>query len=410
MSGTITIEHFVESIDLTTTPASEYHEREARLRGALSARGLDVGFAFGNELFPGDTGWLTGYDPQIEPTAVAIGEAATLLIGGPEGEAYASESSKVGSFRNVTEFKIPEEDYPGYSFVPLASVLAEACGRSPRRVGLLTLPSVVPVSIVRLIESVDGIELVDAGDIMLDLRYHKSPNELAMMRKAAHISTNAMKAMLYFIKPGMRELELAAYAEYVMKAMGADRTGFSTILCSGDRAPNVIGRASNRVMEEGDMVVLGASARFDGLASCIGRTVVLGAPSEAQRRLFDRAVAAFEVGRSQIAHERPASAVDRTVREILDPLGLSPLYSLVHGIGWTEAMEGKGAATQHSEWNFPSGTAFMVDLGIFGCGFEEIPASRLGLRLEDPYVIDHAGETERMTDLPLRCEPGEIYL
>jgi len=62
------IKHFVESlpaIDVNRRiPRSEYESRLERVRTDLKSRSLDIGIAFGNELRPGDTGWLTAYDPQ----------------------------------------------------------------------------------------------------------------------------------------------------------------------------------------------------------------------------------------------------------------------------------------------------------------------------------------------------------
>ena len=400
----------IKPLDLNQKiPKSEYQERVERLKNELMGKGIDVGFAFGNELRPGDTGWLTGYDPQIEPTAVVIGKEKMLILGGPEGEAYAKEMMMAGEFRNVLEFKIPEEDYPGYEFMSLKDILKEACGYEPNTIGLLTLPSILPLEIFRLIEQNCTGKIIDSSDILLNFRYFKSPLEIKMMGVAGQISSRALEAMIAGIEPGLRELEVAALAEYTMKSLGADRVGVSTIACSGYRAPNVIGRASNKVIQDGDMIVLTVSARYDGLASCVGRTLVVGNARPAQKEFIDQAIAAYEMGIKNIGFNKPANMVDKTVRGILDPKGLSPLYSVVHGIGWTEAMEGKGAATQYSTWNFPKGIAFMVDLGIFGRSYKDLSGAGIGLRIEDPYAIDHEGNVLRLTDLPLRCEAGQTY-
>ncbi len=400
------VKEFVESLpqlDLTVkTAPAEFEERVQRVRGELEKRGLPCGFAYGNEMRPGDTGWLTGYDPQIESAGVVIGPEKVLLIGGPEGRMLAEEMMQVGEFRSLVEFKIPEEDYPGVSFSSLEDVLREACGRDVSTVGLLTLPDIVPTSVTNLLAR-HG-KLADASDILLEFRYSKSEGEQEMMRVAAGISTYGMRAMVEAIEPGLRETEVAACGEYTVKAMGSDRYGFSTIVCSGVRASNVLGRASNKVIENGDMVVLGISARYEGLTSCLGRTVVVGDAHPDQMELLSHALEAYEEAVKHLRYGGPARDVDITVRKHLDRFGLSPLYSLVHGIGWTEAMEGKGAATQHSIYTFPMNISVMVDLGIFAEPFKSLPAQRVGLRYEDPYLINGEGKTERLTDLTLRAE------
>ena len=400
------VKDFVESLpqlDLTVrTQRSEFEERVKRVRGELEKRGLSCGFAYGNEMRPGDTGWLTGYDPQIESAAVVVGPDKVLLIGGPEGRMYAEEMMQVGEYRNLVEFKIPEEDYPGVGFSRLEEVLLEACGRDISTIGMLTLPDVVPTSITNLVAR-HG-KLVDASDILLDLRYNKSESEQKLMRVAAKISTCGMRAMAEAIEPGLRETEVAGCGEYAVKAMGADRYGFSTIVSSGVRASNVLGRASNKVIDRGDMVVLGISARYEGLTSCLGRTVVVGRAHPDQLELLQHALEAYEEAVEHLRYGGPARNVDTAARRHLARFGLSPLYSLVHGIGWTEAMEGKGAATQHSTYSFHENISVMVDLGIFGQSFRSLPPQRVGLRYEDPYLINSKGKTERLTDLTLKAQ------
>jgi hypothetical protein len=80
------------------------------------------------------------------------------------------------------------------------------------------------------------------------------------------------------------------------------------------------------------------------------------------------------------------------------------MYSVVHNIGWTEAMEGIGAATQYSEHSFPKGIALQIDIGIFGKTYRGISAKQMGFRLEDPFCITHKGETEKMTILSPRVQ------
>jgi len=397
---------FVEKIpamDLSKTiPATEFEDRIARIRHALQRRDLDAGFAFGNELKPGDTGWLTGYDPHLEDAACIVGPKKVFILGGPEGAAYAEEMKRVGEFRNVMELKIPEEDYPGAEFYGIAELFKEACGEQPRKIGMLSLDSFLPVGLHQLIRSSTGAEIVDATDILLKARYIKSSSEQEVMRVAAQISTWAMKAMVAATEPGVRETEIAACADYVMRYLGADgRPGVSTLVNSGARISNVVGRASNKIIGEGELVLLGLGARFQGLSSSISRTLIAGNGSNDQRRLLEVGEKAYELAAAKLGYEMPASGPDLSVHEYLAAFGLRPLYSVVHNIGWTEAMEGYGAATRYSTYSFPKNVTLMVDVGIFGCPFESLEPAYVGLRFEDPFLIDDAGRLEKLTDLPI---------
>jgi Xaa-Pro aminopeptidase len=398
---------FTESIPPVRLPggvsASVFEERVAAVRAMLSEKNLDVGFAYGNELKPGDTGWLTGYDPHLEDTACIVGQKKLIVLGGPEGAAYAREMMKAGEYRNVMELKIPEEDYPGAVFDSIGDLLREACGGKVNRIGLLSLKSFVPAGLTELMEESVGAQLVDATDFLLHAKYHKDEQELRIMEAAATISTWAMKAMLAALRPGVREIELAACADYVMKTLGADgRPGVHTLVNSGCRVSNVLGRASGKLIEDGDLVLLGLSARYEGLASSVSRTTYAGSPSSNQQELLEHGATAYERSAEKIGYGLPMSGPDIASRSYLDGVGLHQMYSAVHGIGWTEAMEGFGAATQYSHGTFPSGIALMLDVGVFGCQFRSLEPQHVGMRMEDPYLIDADGRLRKLTDLPVR--------
>ncbi len=381
-------------------PAAEFAARAARLRQECQERGLDAAVAYGSEYRPGDVGWLTGYDPHIEHTIVVVGPATLLVLGSPDALRYAREMMRIGEFRCLAASGIPDADYPGYQYVTLGEALAEACGRPARDVGLLTPPDVMTVEAAEMLRQAVTGKIVPMSDCMADLRYVKSDQELRMMRMAAQLSTWGMEAMLRAIEPGVRELQVAACADYVMKYMGADRLGFTTIVMSGSRASSNIGRATERVMRAGDMVVLGTSARYEGLTSALGRTVVVGGANVDQAELIRHAARAHQLAVDKLVCGGQAREVDLASRGYLKTVGLAPMYNVGHGIGWTEVFE-KGIASQHSTYSFPASIAIQIDVGIVGVPYKGLPADRIGLRLEDPYIIDPTGKTERLTDLPL---------
>ena len=387
-------------------PAAEFAARVARVRRECEGRGVDAAVAYGTEYRPGDTGWLTGYDPHIEHTLVVVGPAKVLILGSPDALRYAEEMMRIGEFRCLAASGIPDADYPGYQYVSLAEALAEACGRAARDVGLLTPPDVMTVEAGQMLRQAVTGKIVPMSDFMADLRYVKSDRELEMMRLAARLSSWGVEAMLRAIEPGVRELQVAACADHVMKYMGADRLGFTTIVMSGSRVTGNIGRATERVMEAGDMVVLGSSARYEGLTSALGRTVVVGGANADQAELISHAAHAHQLAVSKLVCGGQAREVDLASRDYLKTVGLAPMYNIGHGIGWTEVFE-KGIASQHSAYCFPAGIAIQIDVGIVGTAYKGLPADRVGLRLEDPYIIDAAGKTERLTDLPLTGDvPG----
>ncbi|MDZ7837964.1 MAG: hypothetical protein U5N58_08425 [Actinomycetota bacterium] len=70
-------------------------------------------------------------------------------------------------------------------------------------------------------KNIVGAEVIDATDIIFNLRYIKSQNEQNIIKASNYIATLSMKNMIENLKPGLRELEVAAYGDFIIKKMGA---------------------------------------------------------------------------------------------------------------------------------------------------------------------------------------------
>ena len=375
--------------------AGELTARVARLREGMAQAGVEAGLAYGTPHLPGDVQYLTGYDPQLESAAVVVTSGRVLVIGGPEGEVMFADQGRLGEWRNLDAFKISGQHYDGTRFWTLAELLEDAAGRVPARVATLSAPDVLPWSVTRALQAV-GVELDDHSDLLRELRYRKTETELTMFRIASSIATQAMEAMLAAVAPGVTELEVAAAGDAVVKRLGAYGYGFDTIVCTGPRIDTIIGRAQQRRVEDGDMVMLGVSPRYEGYCSALGRTVVAGTASSEQRAFLAHGARAAELAAEAFGPGRPACEIDLAARRYLEQHGLGPYhaYGVGHGIGLSECLEDR-TATAVSDYELPTGIAMMLDVGLFG------HPRFFGSRHEDPFLIDHDGRVERLTALPI---------
>lgn len=382
-----------------TLPPSEFERRIREVRAQLRREGLEVGLAYATEHMPGDVQYLSGYDPHLENVALLLLPEALIVMGGAEGEKMFEDGGRAGLWRNLNLFEIPFQDYGELRFFSLAEILLEFLGHFPEEIGLLSAPNVLSQELVAMVKSIgDGaIDLRDVSSILAQARYRKSPAELAMFRIASEIATAAMEKMIDAVRPGIRELEVAAVGDFELKRLGAYGFGFDTMVCSGPRINTIIGRATNRVIAKGDMVMLGVSPRYEGYTSALGRTLVAGGANELQAQFLDHGIHAQALAGQQLRAGQPARDVDLAARTYLNSvdLGVYHAYGTGHGIGLTECLEEK-TATQSSDYDLPAGIAMMLDVGLFG------HPDFYGARHEDPYLIDHAGQTERLTTLPMK--------
>ena len=77
--------------------------------------------------------------------------------------------------------------------------------------------------------------LVPAGKIVEERRMIKSESEIATIRESVRVNSEAYERVLKRVRPGVRELDIAAEIEYQMKMLGAEKPSFDTIVATGRR-------------------------------------------------------------------------------------------------------------------------------------------------------------------------------
>jgi Xaa-Pro aminopeptidase len=182
-------------------------------------------------------------------------------------------------------------------------------------------------------ELADDVSLVSLSGLVEELRLRKTPEEIDLLRTVASIAGRAFDRVRAAIRPGMRERDVAFLLEQTFRELGADGPSFETIVAAGERGALPHGRASDRIIDAGDMVVIDFGASAGGYQSDTTRTIVVGEPSPEQQRVIE---AVRRAQRASMALMRPgtsADAVDRRAREILagEPHGFN--HGLGHGIG-----------------------------------------------------------------------------
>jgi Xaa-Pro aminopeptidase len=126
-------------------------------------------------------------------------------------------------------------------------------------------------------------KFVEASDLVDRIKVIKSDDELAMIRRTAALQDAAMKACFAAIKPGMKDSDVAALAQYECHKQGAEQGIY--LCCSYPHGKPVLTghrHAQNRTIQEGDIFALLIETNGPGgFFTELGRTCVLGkAPQE----------------------------------------------------------------------------------------------------------------------------------
>ena len=180
--------------------------------------------------------------------------------------------------------------------------------------------------------AVPGAKFVDASRILHALRGTKSPRELEYVRKAATITAKAAAATFADSKVGMTELDVARTLRIHIASLGGENVTFMWVVTSKN---GMIANPTERVLEDGDVLVLDFGAEYRGYASDIARTAAIGTAS-AQVDEFYRWM--LDV-RRECVNELRAGLTPRDVltvcREAIDKRGIPTLQldRIGHGVG-----------------------------------------------------------------------------
>jgi Xaa-Pro aminopeptidase len=167
------------------------------------------------------------------------------------------------------------------------------------------------------------------------LRLVKDADELALMREAALVGCRLFDHMLGFIRPGLRETEVAAELEYQARRKGAEGMSFETIVASGARSSLPHGRATEAKLARRGFLTLDFGIILGGYCSDMTRTVYLGKPKPKERAAYEAVLAAQEAGVQAVKAGAACEDVDEAARRVLRDAGLGEAFShsTGHGVG-----------------------------------------------------------------------------
>ena len=236
-----------------------------------------------------------------------------------------------------------------------------------------------------------GIHQMMNGTMLLkDLRIEKDAEEIIRLRRAVQVLEESLQATLPSIKAGKKEIEIAARLEYEMKMRGSQGTPFSTIVASGSRGALPHGRASDKVIEDGDFIVIDFGALVDGYVADMTRTIGVGSVSKQQREVYNVVKDAITQSIRRIELGMRACDIDAIARQIITEAGYGVNFThrLGHGIG-LDGHEDPYIASSNEE-KITSGMSFTIEPGIYIEG-------KFGVRIEDNIVATDQGIKNLMT-------------
>ena len=167
-------------------------------------------------------------------------------------------------------------------------------------------------------KAVEGVELVPMGGIPEKLREIKDEAELASIRKAAAIASDALMNILPRIHAGMTENQVRIMLEFEMLELGSEGLAFDTIAAAGPNGALPHARPSDRVIEKGELLTLDFGATVNGYKSDMTRTLGIGKVTGELREIYETVRVAQQMGLDELAPGKRCNDVDKVVRDYID--------------------------------------------------------------------------------------------
>lgn len=222
-------------------------------------------------------------------------------------------------------------------------------------------------------------EIIDSTTIV------KTEQEIGYIAEASRIGDEVFSHLLTIIKPGVREHELAAEISYQGRLRGAEADAFDIIVASGERSALPHGRATDRQLQSGDMITFDFGFRYQGLHSDMTRTVMLGTPSEEQRKVYELVRAAEQAAEQAVQAGMLAAELDAIARDMITAAGYGEAFnhSLGHGLGRV-VHESPGISFRSGTTRLQENSVITIEPGVYLPG-------KFGVRIENDVVVQKDG-------------------
>ena len=221
---------------------------------------------------------------------------------------------------------------------------------------------------------------VPTSGLVESLTIVKTAEEIGLIKEAVRISDAAFERILGYLRPGIREIEVAAELEYQMKMLGSEKPAFDTIIASGVRSSMPHGVASEKKIKKGEFITMDFGAKYMGYHSDITRTVVLGKATSRQKKIYNLVLKAQKAGCAYVRAGLQGKQVDAKVRGIISKAGYGKYFGhgLGHGLG--TLVHDTPSVAPSSEYVLQTNNVVTIEPGIY------IPKWG-GVRVEDDVVV-----------------------
>ncbi|HDZ69237.1 MAG TPA: aminopeptidase P family protein [Phycisphaerales bacterium] len=231
-------------------------------------------------------------------------------------------------------------------------------------------------------KQVKKARLKTIANIIEQLRSSKDAAEIAAIRAAAQIATQALKQTLTIIKPGITENELAGVLDFQIRRLGAVNS-FDTIAAFGPNASHPHHQPGTRKLKKNDCILIDFGVRYKNYCCDLTRCFAVGRPTLFYRKVYNAVQEAQAAALKMVKPGVKIRQVDAAARNVLAGYGL-PVYGHGTGHGLGLEVHEEPIITANSESRLEAGMVLTIEPAVY------IPG-KLGVRIEDDILVTETG-------------------
>lgn len=263
--------------------------------------------------------------------------------------------------------------------------------------------------------------IVSAGSVIHEMRLHKDPHELDLMRRAAAITVEGYKAAVAATRPGAYEYEVQAALEGTYRRLGGEGPAYGSIVAAGENGTILHYTENDVQMQDGELLLIDSGAEYGFYACDVTRTYPInGRFTDAQRAVYEvvlkAQLAAIELvktgGHVKTYHERAVALLTAgmvelgwlagSVEELVKTEAYKKFY--MHGTGHYLGLDthdvGRYKDPDESWRAMEPGMIVTVEPGLYvapGTAGIDPAFWGIGIRIEDDILVGEQGANENLT-------------
>jgi len=296
----------------------------------------------------------------------------------------------------VTDFRYTEQaaaQAQGFEIIKNEGLIYEEVAKIVKKDNIQNLgfedTNITYATFTKINEIID-CELKPVTGLVEKLREVKTEDEIEIIQEAVNIAEKGFDYILGFVKPGITEIEVANELDFYMRKLGATEVSFDTIVASGIRSAMPHGVASDKIIENGDMVTIDFGCYYKGYVSDMTRTFAVGDPGEQLKEIYEIVYQANKKVAEVAKAGMTGAELDAVARDYITEHGYGESFGHTtgHGIG-LEIHEGPAISFRNEE-ALVENNVITNEPGIYIPGLG-------GVRIEDDLVITKDGNYNLMS-------------